>query len=1248
VNATDLDTWAGTRDAQDTLPRLVRRLAEQTNPSIRKIQFAADESVQMPGYDGLIIADVASLEVPAGTSAWELGTSDYVTKKANRDYKKRTASPRDIDPATTTFIAVTPRKWSRKDAWGRSKRSEGVWRDVRAFDADDLAQWLERVPAVHYWLSIRLGKHPEGAEDVEQFWRSWSSSTNPPLDMKFVVAGRDETITKIAEAIRTRTSSLAVRAETTREALGVIAASILSLPDEELSSTLGRALLIHDDESFRELTRSPVPLLLIPTFGTAEIGRAIAGGHQVIQPVENTYGTNATALTVPRLDARSAAKLLEASGIAEATSHQLAALARRSFSAFYRKLAIRPETQIPAWAAPANGSPLVPALLLGSWHGSKEGDRTAIEALSGSMYDSATDLMRPWLHEADSPIRQIGDVWFVVAKEDAWLLLAPYVTSDHLERFRALAVKALTTPDPRWDLPADKQWTAALYGAVPAYSSEAMKGIAETAAILGARGDLVSHASGASGSDFATAIIRDVLEAANGDWRIWATLSPLLPLLGEAAPDAFLTAVENGVRGDQPALLRLFRKDDGDMFASAPHSGLLWALETIAWSPDHLPRSAAALARLAPGGKSNRPDASLRSIFLPWVPQTSASPERRLKAIDLVRKRTPDVAWDLLLSLLPTTYDVSTFTPKPEWRSWSPETEVKPTWADLAQHAHEITARLLEDVGGSCERWRRLVSAAVSLPPHDRREILNRLRSLGREQFSTAESAQIWNHVRDIVGRHRSFSNTDWALREDIVSEFEDLLPVFNPDDLVARSAWLFSHHPPLTHPPSNDLSEQQKAASELRVEAVKATFAAGGLNAIVNLARAAEVPSEVGTTAASVGLPDDVGRTLIRQHLNRADVAASACAHGFVWSSIARHGTSWALAWQFEEPPLLQDQLASVLTYLEPNRDTFAVVEKQAPEVQAAYWKVMLPHRVEPPDVDYVARKLVDHQRAYSALGLLATQRTFKKPINAETAALVLERIAHAVPDDQASDQMAGYHIGQVLDAIADAGTLPIHRVARLEFAFSSAIGRFIRRPKVLHRTIAEDPAFFIYVLSLAYRGEGEEAKPETSEADTARALAAYELLDTCDTAPGATDDSEVDGAALKRWLEAARATAQSANRAKIADIIIGQIFSRSRAENGLWPPPAICEAIETTATEEMDRGFSVGIANGRGPHWRSLDEGGKQERGLAARYRGLADAVNDQWPRVAAILRDVGANYELHGRREDSATRLRQDLEE
>src|SRR5262249_53941793 len=96
VNATDLVAWADTRDAQEMLPRLIRRLAEQTNSSIRKIHFSADESIQFPGYDGETAADSATPYIPAGTAAWELGTAAEIAKKANADYKKRTKTPGEI------------------------------------------------------------------------------------------------------------------------------------------------------------------------------------------------------------------------------------------------------------------------------------------------------------------------------------------------------------------------------------------------------------------------------------------------------------------------------------------------------------------------------------------------------------------------------------------------------------------------------------------------------------------------------------------------------------------------------------------------------------------------------------------------------------------------------------------------------------------------------------------------------------------------------------------------------------------------------------------------------------------------------------------------------------------------------------------------------------------------------------------------------------------------------------------------
>ena len=119
--------------------------------------------------------------------------------------------------------------------------------------------------------------------------------------------------------------------------------------------------------------------------------------------------------------------------------------------------------------------------------------------------------------------------------------------------------------------------------------------------------------------------------------QLWASLSDVLPLLAEAAPDVFLNAVDTASTGADPIIRKLFMDSSQNMLAaSSAHTYLLWALERLAWSPDYLGGAALALARLVrldPGGRlANRPGTSLRGIFVLWYPQTAATFEERLQA----------------------------------------------------------------------------------------------------------------------------------------------------------------------------------------------------------------------------------------------------------------------------------------------------------------------------------------------------------------------------------------------------------------------------------------------------------------------------------------------------------------------------------------------------------------------------------------------------------------------------------------
>ena len=128
ANATDIKIWANRRDAQDQIPRLLRRLIHATCTQVDRIGFPSDESVQSGGYDGVVVIGIENAFLPDACSVWEFGATINVKGKADSDYEKRSNDPLNIDRSNTTFIFVTPRIWGNKNEWAAAKCAEKVWR----------------------------------------------------------------------------------------------------------------------------------------------------------------------------------------------------------------------------------------------------------------------------------------------------------------------------------------------------------------------------------------------------------------------------------------------------------------------------------------------------------------------------------------------------------------------------------------------------------------------------------------------------------------------------------------------------------------------------------------------------------------------------------------------------------------------------------------------------------------------------------------------------------------------------------------------------------------------------------------------------------------------------------------------------------------------------------------------------------------------------------------------------------------
>jgi hypothetical protein len=543
---------------------------------------------------------------------------------------------------------------------GKAKADRGGSQEIAACHASAFAfQMLSKLEfgmEQETELSIQKSAHAKGWHvSLSDFWSNWSQETIPAVSLGLVIGGREEVKKQLQDWLSGSPNAFTLQADSPDESIAFLAAVVQTLDEPARSTFLSRSFVVDSTAGWQHITTSSEPSILIARLSQPEgIGRAIQNGHHVFVPVGRTGDKNTVCL--PRIVRDAAEQALKEMGLSDNRSRRLATLARRNLNALRRTLAIAPDTLRPAWAHPEVARQLLAPLLVGVWQDSYNGDREILARLSGLPYEQLQPIFVRWANESDPPLRRVGDTWMVAAQENTWWLIAHYLTDDDLNRFQESAIEVLSELDPAFELPRDQRYTASIYGKVLTHSGQLRNGIAETLALMATLSSEVIFMANKNGDEVVRGVIQRLLDQAKENGTLWASLAYQLPLLAEAAPQSFLDAVDTGLNGEDPVLITLFQdKEPNGFMSSSPHTGLLWALETLAWNSDHLGQAALSLARLTrldPGGSlANRPSSSLRTIFMC---NTTAPLERRLRVLDLIRKQEPEVAAQLLLALLPT------------------------------------------------------------------------------------------------------------------------------------------------------------------------------------------------------------------------------------------------------------------------------------------------------------------------------------------------------------------------------------------------------------------------------------------------------------------------------------------------------------------------------------------------------------------------------------------------------------------
>ena len=1256
-DASEIADWASLPDAQHQLPQLLRRLVLATTDSLTKVRFPSGSSVTTPGFDGEVGTSSGNPWVPSGSSYWEVSTNGRPREKAESDYEKRsTGDEAEID-SEGTYVAVTARRWRNKGLWEQQKRGDRVWSGVRVVDADDLVAWLEQAPAVAYWFAKLIGKTPPtGWISLEDWWESWSHSGDI-VTTGMALAGRDEDVVSVQRWLTNEADQYYVQSDTIDDSIAFIAALAASGENLQEARILGRSVVIEDESAWRDFESHASPLIMLRRFRGGNIANSIAvsNGHRVITPLAGSEGVSGKGTKLSRLDGQ---KLVEAFVSIGKSETQARAIVRRGanrLAIIRRGLIDEVGGEVPSWVNEVLKPEMNSVVLFGQWDESKDGDKQIVTELTASSYESVELQAIALVSSIDAPIEHVGTHWRLISPEESWQLVAPRLAKSDIDRFAEIAIRVLSTLDPKFELKPNQRYMANVVGKESPYSESLVSGISRALALLGVYPEAVSNVPQVENVAFM--VVSEILGEGKS-WATWATLSSNLSTLAEAAPNAFLESVEDALNTDPDIFRGLLVQDENILLSGAPHAGLLWALERVAWSEQHFPRVVEILARLSEvdlgGSVSNRPVESLRTLFLSWIKFSEATDEARLAALERLVSYHSDVAWNLLIELATSRNDHVMERDPPNWRPWCQDGKPIQTVGGRNAYLQSLFPLLIGAAAKCPNRWAKLVDNLPDYPSEIRAEMLQCLKSMAPEFASHKRRDELRDRIRRELHTYRKYKDDSWRISDAESQMLHEIYLLLEPSDVGSALGWMFDEE---TVPPP-DFQKDPNIESLIgiddfddlnnaRRQAIRSAYGKGCDDALIELIHHTSKPKNVGF-AAGHELAIEIVVGLVSEYLVTESDQHFEFAKGLLWSLATRTGWDGLDAVLRDcRQPLKAHGIAAVYLAAQPaDKSVWERLSREEASVQWEYWRVFQPFLAEPRDADtmqFVTKMLMVHGRESEMLNLLSMTQ-----LEAGFLIAFLERLPRNLSrkrDGLTRISGKGYAIAQLFDQLDASPEVDDSVIAGLEIPYLW-IFRDVRKDLAIGREVLKNPRNFADLISMLFkRSDCTSESTMSDEAVERNVRLAYQILQNVRAIPGIRSGGSVDFEELVNWVLEARRICEERDRGVIGDEQIGEVLANSpTGSDGIWPCEPVRDLLENVRSTELVRGIVTGRVNQRGATSRRAGEGGDQERELVDSYRSDAMRVLVKWPFTAKLLNDLADFYDRDARWHDDIAEQRE----
>ena len=747
--------------------------------------------------------------------------------------------------------------------------------------------------------------------------------------------------------------------------------------------------------------------------------------------------------------------------------------------------------------------------------------------------------------------------------------------------------------------------------------------------------------------------------------------------LAEASPNSFLKSLDIFLN-DSDAVSAIF-EPEGFLMASGRYTGLLWALERLAWSPNYLTTVVLALGRLAdadPGGNlANRPINSLKEILLPWYPQTAAGSTDRLTALEVLFGDFPPIGWQTAVGLLPDNTMTSSPTSEPEWRLWKPDGDIHPTTQEYWSFMEALVNKMLTWADHSGQHWADLVAAypAIKLGnPALGDTVIAALQALESEKIDDQEKMILCDALHKVISHHKQFPEAEWSIKAPDLQSLEELCDRYRPSDIVDQYVQLFAMWPEIGVP-DTDWQKHEAILAQLRSEAARSVFSEKGVEGFFELAGRAERPDNVGHAAAAIDLDEISEDTLLQRALGLVPTREGTPPHlrmgwGYVQNKFRNSGFVWVdKTTSFRNVEWDSNKLCNLSIGLPADGNTWSWLSHQGQEAEHLYWAraEIRVYRNQAGDAEYAVTKLKEAGRWYHAIEqayLSCLNRSGDNdairelPIPQE---LIIELLENALRYDPTKEwptpsyARLPVYVETLLDVLEQNG-VGTEILAGMELAWLPLISDRKRGFKAIHEEIVKSPALFIDFLKEVFNAEGAPVR-DLTDTEKNKIRQATHFLIHWHKVPGVSEEErtepefegditfskgKVDREVLFAWVKEAVELAQKCGRKRVCLSRIGQLLAYAPAgPDGIWPCVEVRDLIEDMRKYHpeaiMEDGLATGVYNKRGAHWR--DKGGDQERLLENKFRGFAAPLYARWPRTASLLGRIAYKYQQEGKYND-----------